>query len=294
MLETIPQAMNADNLDAFRQGLRELGYVEGQSLVIEYRSADGREERFQSLAEELVRLKVDLIVTRGTPATRAAKAATATIPIVVATGGDLVGAGLIASLARPGANITGLTTETTTLAGKRLELLKELMPTLSRIAGLGNLGNPRTRLGWERLESASRSLGIQFQTLDVRKADDIGPAFEAAVRQHADALIVEAGSITQANRQLIAALSIKHRLPAIYPYREYVDAGGLMCYGASTSDMYRRAAHYVDRILKGAKPADLPVEQPTRFELVINTKAAKALGLTIPQSLLLRADQLIE
>ena len=294
MLETIPPALNAANLDAFRQGLRELGYIEGQTLIIEYRSADGREERFPSLAKELVRLKVDLIVTRGTPATQAAKDAAGTIPVVAANAGDLVGSGLVASLARPGGNVTGLTAVTTALEAKRLELLRELVPRLSRIAGLYNMHDPRTRLGWKEIEAASRSFGIEPQLLDVREAYDIGPAFHAAVRQRADALIVAASSLTQANRQVIADLAMKHRLPAMYPYREFVDAGGLVSYGANVPDMYRRASYFVDKILKGAKPADLPVEQPTKFELVINMRTAKGLGLTISPSVMLRADQVIE
>jgi len=293
VLETVSPALNAANFDGFRQGLSNLGYVEGRNLIIEYRSADSREERFPGLASELVRLKIDLIFTRGTPATRAAANAAGTVP-VVEIGGDLVGARLIASLARPGGNVTGLTTVTTELDVKRLDLLREMVPRVSRIAVLGSLGNPRTRLGWKQIENASRSLGAQLQFLDVRKPDDIGPAFDAAVQQHADALIVEAGSITQANRRAIADLAIKHRLPAIYPYREYVDAGGLMSYGADMPDMYRRAADYVDRIFKGATPADLAVQQATKFELIINAHTARALGVTIPPSFLLRADHVIE
>jgi len=292
MLDVVSPALNAANLDALRQGLRELGYVEGQNLVIEYRSADGRPERFPGLAAELVRLKVDLIVTRTSPAAQAAKGATRTIPIVMASIGDPFDPGVVASLARPGGNVTGLSAMITEVAAKRVELLRELAPGLARIAALLDMGNPIARSQWKEIETAARSLGIQAQLLDMRKSEDLGRAFDAAVGQRADALVV-AQTIMMANRRLLVDLAAKHRLPAMSASREFVDAGGLISYGVSYPDLYRRAAGFVDKILKGAKPGDLPVEQPTKFELVINLKAAKALGLTIPQSLLLRADQVI-
>jgi putative tryptophan/tyrosine transport system substrate-binding protein len=294
MLETISTALNAANLDAFRQGLRELGYIEGQNVVIEYRSADGRQERFPDLATELVRLKVDLIVTRGTPAALAAKNATGTIPVVIAGAGDPVGSGIVASLARPGGNVTGLSAFNVEIYAKRVELLRELVPRLTRIAGLFNMSNPVIPLQWKEAERAARSLGMQPQLLDVRNPEDLGRAFDAATRQRADALVVGLDALTQANGRLIVDLAAKHRLPAIYGSEEFVHAGGLITYTVNFPHQYYRAATYVDRILKGAKPADLPVEQPTKFELVINIKTAKSLGLAIPPSLLGRADEVIQ
>ncbi len=292
MLERTSTAINAANLEGFRQGLRELGYVEGKSFVIEYRSADGRDERFPSLAAELVRLKVDLILTRGTSAALAAKNATGTIPVVITGVGDPVGQGVVASLARPGANVTGLSTLVTEIYAKRVGLLKELVPGAVRLAALINMSNPASPPQWKEVERATRSLGLQAQLLDVRKPEDLGPAFDGAIRQHADALVVGLETLTQANQRAIVDLAAKHRLPAIYASMEF--AGGLVVYGVNYPDQYRHAASFADRIFKGAKPADLPVEQPTKFELVINTRTAKALGLTIPPSLLLRADQVIQ
>ena len=292
MLERTSTAINAANLEGFRQGLRELGYVEGKSFVIEYRSADGRDERFPSLAAELVRLKVDLILTRGTSAALAAKNATGTIPVVITGVGDPVGQGVVASLARPGANVTGLSTLVTEIYAKRVGLLKELVPGAVRLAALINMSNPASPPQWKEVERATRSLGLQAQLLDVRKPEDLGPAFDGAIRQRADALVVGLETLTQANQRAIVDLAAKHRLPAIYASMEF--AGGLVVYGVNYPDQYRHAASFADRIFKGAKPADLPVEQPTKFELVINTRTAKALGLTIPPSLLLRADQVIQ
>ena len=292
MLERTSTAINAANLEGFRQGLRELGYVEGKSFVIEYRSADGRDERFPSLAAELVRLKVDLILTRGTSAALAAKNATGTIPVVITGVGDPVGQGVVASLARPGANLTGLSTLVTEIYAKRVGLLKELVPGAVRLAALINMSNPASPPQWKEVEKATRSLGLQAQLLDVRKPEDLGPAFDDAIRRRADALVVGLETLTQANQRVIVDLAAKHRLPAIYASMEF--AGGLVVYGVNYPDQYRRAASFADRIFKGAKPADLPVEQPTKFELVINTKTAKTLGLTIPPSLLLRADQVIQ
>ena len=292
ILEAIPAAQNAANLDALRKGLRDLGYVEGRNLIIEYRSADGRAERFPDLASELVRLKVDLIVTRGTPAARAAKNATGTIPMVMATMGDP--RSIVASFAHPGGNITGVTTFSTELTAKRIELLKELVPNLSRVALLHNMGNPAVPPEWEETRTAARSLGLQAELLDVRSQGDLGRAFELAVRQHVDALLIGADGLTQMHQQTIVDLVARNRLPAAYPAREFVEAGGLIAYAVNYPDLYFRFASFVDKIFKGAKPGDLPVEQPTKFELVINLKTAKALGLTIPQSLLLRADEVIQ
>jgi len=294
VLETTSAALNAANFDALRQGLRQHGYIEGQNLVIEYRSADGRAERFPDLAAELVRLNVDLIVTRGTPAIFAAKNATKTIPVVMAASGDPLGAGVVAGLARPGGNVTGLSAFVTELQAKRLELLREMVPRINRIAALLNMSSPAEPPQWEETKAAARTLAIEPQLLDVRKPEDLGRAFETAIRQRADALVVGINVLTQANRRPIADLAMKHRLPAIYASREFVDAGGLVVLGVSYPDLYRRAATYVDKILKGAKPADLPIEQPTKFELIINLKTAKALGLDVPPTLLGRADEVIE
>jgi len=294
VLETTSAALNAANFDALRQGLRQHGYIEGQNLVIEYRSADGRAERFPDLAAELVRLNVDLIVTRGTPAIFAAKNATKTIPVVMAASGDPLGAGVVAGLARPGGNVTGLSAFVTELQAKRLELLREMVPRIDRIAALLNMSSPAEPPQWEETKAAARTLAIEPQLLDVRKPEDLGRAFETAIRQRADALVVGMNVLTQANRRPIADLATKHRLPAIYASREFVDAGGLVVLGVSYPDLYRRAATYVDKILKGAKPADLPIEQPTKFELIINLKTAKALGLEIPPTVLARADEVIE
>jgi putative ABC transport system substrate-binding protein len=291
ILEPIPARQNAANLDALRKGLRDLGYVEGRNLVIEYRSADGRADRFPDLASELVRLKVDLIVTRGTPATKAAKDATGTIPVVMAAMQPLA---VAASLAHPGGNITGVTTFSTELTGKRIELLKELVPNLSRVALLHNMGNPAALPEWEETKTAVRSLGLQAELLDVRSQDDLGRAFELAVRQHVDTLLIGFDGLTQMHQQKIVDLVARNRLPAVYPAREFVEAGGLIAYAVNYPDLYLRFASFVDKIFKGAKPAELPVQQPTKFELVINLKTAKALGLNIPQSVLLRADEVIQ
>ena len=294
VLETISTTLNVANFYALREGLRQLGYAEGQNLVIEYRSADGRDDRFPGLARELLALKVDVIVTRGTPAAKAVKNATSTVPVVMMASGDPVGVGLVTSLARPGGNITGLSAIVGELSPKRLELIKEIVPGLARIAVLANTSNDAVRRDWARIETAARSLGVQSQLLDLRESDALGPTFDDASARRADALVVVIDAITQANQQRIVDLAMKHRLPAIYSSREFVDAGGLIIYGVSYPDLYRRAATYVDKILKGTKPSDLPVVQPTKFELVINLKTAKALGLDIPPKLLARADEVIE
>jgi len=294
VLETISTTLNVANFYALREGLRQLGYAEGQNLVIEYRSADGRDDRFPGLARELLALKVDVIVTRGTPAAKAVKNATSTVPVVMMASGDPVGVGLVTSLARPGGNITGLSAIVGELSPKRLELIREIVPGLARIAVLANTSNDAVRRDWARIETAARSLGVQSQLLDLRESDALGPTFDDASARRADALVVVIDAITQANQQRIVDLAMKHRLPAIYSSREFVDAGGLISYGVSYPDLYRRAATYVDKILKGTKPADLPVVQPTKFELVINLKTAKALGIEVPPTLLARADEVIE
>ena len=294
MLETISETLNAANLAAFRESLHDLGYTERKNFVIEYRSADGRAERFADLATELVDLKVDLIVTRGTPATLAAKTATTTIPVVMAAVSEPFGSGLVVSLARPGGNITGLSSFATMLDAKRVELLREAVPGIARIATFLNMGNPVQSGEWKAIEVAAQSMGIQPQLVDLRRVEDIEPAFRAAIAQHAEALVVGIDAVMQANPRLIAELAAKHRLPAIYASREFVEAGGLLAYSVNYLDLYRRTAIYVDKILKGAKPADLPIEQPIKFELAINLTVAKALGLTVPPTLLARADELIE
>lgn len=284
-------------LDAFRQGLRERGYMEGQNILIEYRAADGKIERFPGLANELVRLKVDLILAPNTPAARAVQQATTTIPIVVAVMGDPVGDGLVASLARPGGNITGLTFLGPELVPKRLELLKQALPKVSRVAALwhpGAYGERTTRDMAKATEAAARTLGVQLQLVGVGGPDEFHRAFSTMISERADALIVFPSPMLFLERRRIVDLAAKHRLPSMSMAREFVELGGLMAYGASITDSFRRGATYVDKILKGAKPADLPVEQPTKFELLINLKTAKALGLTIPPSVLRRADQVIE
>jgi putative tryptophan/tyrosine transport system substrate-binding protein len=294
VLETISPALNAANFDALRHALRNLGYIEGQNLIIEYRSPDGEVDRFPQLAIELVRAQVDVIVTRGTPSVVAAKTATTTIPIVMAASGEPLTSGVIAGLARPGGNVTGLSAFTNELIPKRIELLNEAVPGLARIAFLQNMANPIAPSQWEELKAAALSLRIEPLLLDLRRSEDVTRGFEAARVQHVNALAVGNDTVTHANRLQIVELAAKHRLPVIYATREFVDAGGLMTYGVSYSDLYRRAATYVDKIFKGAKPADLPVEQPTKFELIINLKAAVAIGLEVPAKLLALADEVIE
>ena len=289
---------NSDRIEAFRQGLRELGYVEGENIVIEWRHHEGKLDRLPALAAELVRLKVDIIITVGSPAARAAKEATVTIPIVMIQVGDPVGSGFVASLARPGGNITGLSGLAPELSGKRLELLKEIVPKLSRVAVFGTSTNPGNAQSLKEVEIAARALKVQLQYLDIRDArdpKDIETAFRAASKGRAEAvLMMVAGAVAIAHRTQILNLAVKSRLPVIYRGRAFADAGGLMAYGVNITDLDRRAATYVDKILKGAKPADLPVEQPTKFELIINLKAAKQIGLTIPPNVLVRADRVIK
>jgi putative ABC transport system substrate-binding protein len=281
-------------IEAFRQGLREIGYVEGKNIVIEYRYAEGKFDRIPSLAAELVRLKVDVIVTAGPLPTHAAKEATTTIPIVMAQDPDPVATGVVASLARPGGNITGLASLTPELSGKRLELLKETVPRLSRVAVLGTSTIPDNALSLKEMDLAAGALGVQLQFLDVLSSKDIETAFRAASKGRAYAVLVLQSPIASSHRAEIADLAVKSRLPAMYPQSDYMDAGGLMFYGANTTDLYRRAATYVDKILKGRTPADLPVEQPMKFEFIINLKAAKQIGLTIPPAVLARADKVIK
>jgi putative tryptophan/tyrosine transport system substrate-binding protein len=280
--------------EALQQGLRDLGYVEGQNIAMEYRWADGKLDRAQSGAAELVRAKVDVIVTGGPQTTRVAKDATTTVPIVMAVDYDPVGAGFVASLARPGANITGLSAINPQLSGKRLELLKAAVTRLSRIAVLWNSAEPNSESYVRETQVAARALGVQVQSLEIRSVQDLERAFRAATKEHANALAVLTDPVTLYNRTELASLAAKHRLPAIYSERLFVEAGGLMSYGASDRDLHRRAAVFVDKILKGAKPSDLPVEQPTKYEFVIGLKTAKALGLAIPPALLARADEIIQ
>jgi putative ABC transport system substrate-binding protein len=281
------------NIEAFRQGLRELGYVEGQTIVLEIRGAEGRAERLPELVAELVGLKVDVLVAVSSAASVAAKNAAQTIPIVIfAT--DPVGLGLVDSLSRPGGNVTGLSFYNEAMSGKRLELLKEVAPGLARVGVLRNPLNPSHPILWKDTEIAAQRLGVALEALEVRGPEDFEAAFATAKQRNAQALLVFDDLLTVTYRSRFTALAATNRLPAMYSYREFPDAGGLMSYGPSGVNLYPRAATFVDKILKGAKPADLPVEQPTKLELVVNVKVAKALGLTIPPSLLARADELIE
>jgi putative ABC transport system substrate-binding protein len=282
-------------VEAFRQRLRQLGYVEGKNIFIEYRYAEGKPERVPDLAAELVRLKVDVIVTVGPGATLAAKKASGTIPIVFASASDPVGTGLVSSLARPGGNITGLSLIVPDLDGKRLELLKEAFPKVARVAFLwGGSGGARGNRVLTEMEAAAKALGLKLLSLPVRSLDDFESAFARAKKERAQALITTTGALINTQQRQVLDFAAKNRLPAIYHYSEFVEAGGLMSYAPDNTDLWRRAADFVDKILKGAKPADLPVEQPTKFELAINLKTANQIGLTIPQSLLYRADKVIK
>jgi len=288
-----PLSAQSARIEAFRQGLRELGYVEGKNIVIELRFGEGKSERVPALAAELVRLKVDIIVSAGPTVTRAAKEATVTIPIVMAQDTDPVGSRFVTSLARPGGNITGLATLAPEISGKRLELLKETVPKLSRVAVLGNSTEPANAQSLRETELAAGAFGVQLQYLDVRSSKDIETAFQEASKRRADAVLVLPSAVWAAHRTKIVELAVKSRLPAIYYSAEWAEVGGLMTYGVSFNDLYRRAATYVDKILKGRKPADLPVEQPIKFEFIVNLKAAKQIGLTISPNVLARADKVI-
>jgi putative ABC transport system substrate-binding protein len=293
-LATVSPSTILARVEAFRQGLRELGYVEGKNIVIEYRYAEGKLDRLSELAAELVRLKVDVIVTAGPVPTRAAKEVTVTIPIVMGFDDDPVGSGFVASLARPGGNITGLSTLSPEISGKQLELLKEIIPKLSRVAVLGTSTRPGNAQELREVELAAGALGVKLQYGDVLSPKDIEPAFQAARKGRADALLVLGSPVLISYRKQLVDLAVKNRLPAIYNRSEFVEDGGLMTYGVSVTDLFRHAATYVDKILKGAKPADLPVEQPTKFELMINLKTAKQIGLTIPPNVLARADKVLK
>jgi putative ABC transport system substrate-binding protein len=283
----------SDWVAALAQRLRELGWIEGRTVTIEYRWAEGREERLAEIAAEFVRLKVDVIVTSGTPAVMASKQATSVIPIVFAAVSDPVGTGLVASLARPGGNVTGLANQTSDTAGKKLELLREAVPGLRRLAVMANVGNPASVLDMGEAQATARALGLEVTTSEIRRAEDISPAFDA-LKGRADALYVCVDPLVNTHRIRVNTLALAARLPTMHGLREYVEAGGLMSYGPNLPDLLRRAADYVDKILRGVNPGDIPVEQPTKFDLIINLTTAKALGLEVPPTLLARADEVIE
>jgi putative tryptophan/tyrosine transport system substrate-binding protein len=290
-----PGTLQTTRFGAFFQALRDLGYVDGATITIDYFSADGRDERFPALAAECLRRKADVLAVHTTPGAQAAKSATRTIPIVMLHPGDPVGAGVVNSLDKPGGNITGMSQVASDLAAKRLELLKEAVPGLSRVLVLAYLADPIAPLQVKALNAAARSLGVTLQIQNIRAVDDLAAAFDAGARERADGLLTTVGSIFIANRARVTELAARYRLPAMYPFSiQVTDAGGLMAYQPNIDDLQKHAAAYVDRILKGAKPSDLPVQQPTKFALVVNLKAAKAIGLTISESFLRRADELIQ
>ena len=286
-------SIESQRIAAFVQRLRELGWIDGRNLAIEYRWAEGRNERYTEIAAELVRLKVDVIVTVATPATLAAKQATTVIPIVFLTASDPVGTGLVASLARPGGNVTGLANQISDTTGKKLEFLREVVPGLRRLAIMANVANPAAVLDMGEAQVTGRALGLEVTTSEIRRAEDISPAFDA-LKGRADALYLCPDPLMNTNRTQINIFAVRARLPTIYGVRDFVQAGGLMSYAPNLPNQFRRAADFVDKILRGAKPGDIPVEQPTKFELVINLTTAKALGLEIPATLLARADEVIE
>jgi putative ABC transport system substrate-binding protein len=287
-------ALEANLVGSFRDGLRELGYEEGRNIVIEYRWADGKYERFPTLIAELIAAKVNVIVTAGTPAALAVKKATTTVPLVMVAVGDPVGTGLVPSLARPGGNLTGLSSIAPDLEGKRLDILREVVPTLSHVAMFFNSLNPFHVASMRQAHAAAQAMGIKLQEHDIRKSEDLDGAFGAIRKERPDALLILADRVFLHNRQRMMDFTEEQRLPNVNAYKELVEAGGLMSYGPSYEDMHKRAAIYVDKIIKGAKPADLPIEQPSKFTFVVNLKAAKALGVTIPPSLLTLADEVIE
>ena len=286
--------LEANLVNSFREGLREHGYQEGRNIVIEYRWADGKYERFPALVAELIAAKVNVIVTAGTPASLAVKKATTTVPLVMVAVGDPVGTGLVSSLARPGGNLTGLSSIAPDLEGKRLDLLREVVPTLSHVAVFFNSLNPFHVVSMRQAHVAARTLGIKLQQHDIRKSEDLDGAFAAIRTERPDALLILADRVFLHNRQRMMDFTEEQRLPNVNAYKELVEAGGLMSYGPSYEDMHKRAAIYVDKILKGAKPADLPIEQPSKFTFIVNLKAAKTLGVTVPPSLLTLADKVIE
>ena len=294
MLDTATRELNRPNLEIFYKRLAELGYVEGRNLSTEYRSVDGRNERLPELVRELIAAAVDVIVVRGTPEVLAVKDATSTIPVVMTAVVDPVGLGVARSLSRPGGNVTGMSSLVTDLETKRIEYLKEIVPGLRRMALVGDFRNSAVRKQWEEVRTAARALGLDPRHFDIRSETDVRSAFEIASQENVQALRVGIDGTTRPNRDLIIALAAEHRLPAVYAAREFVDAGGLICYAADYGHLYWRAASFVDRILKGEKPADLPIELPSKFELIVNLRTAKALGLTIPPSILARADEVIE
>jgi len=285
--------VESQRVAAFVQRLRQLGWIENRNVAIEYRWAEGRSERFVEFATEFVQLKVDLIVAPSTPAVIAAKQATSIIPIVFAGAGDPVATGLVASLGRPGGNVTGLASQLVDTGSKRLELLREVVPSLRRLAIMGNVGNPAIVLEMREVQATARALGLEATTFEILRAEDIAPVLEA-LKGRVEALYLAPDPLLNSNRIRVSTLALGARLPTMYGVRDYVEAGGLMSYGANVVDQHRRAADYVDKILRGAKPGDLPVEQPTKFDLLINLTTAKVLGLTIPESFLLRADEVIE
>jgi len=287
-------ALEVNLVDSFREGLRELGYEEGRNIAIEYRWADGRYERFAALVAELIAAKVDVIVTAGTPAALAVKKATSTVPLVMVAVGDPVGTGLVPSLARPDGNLTGLSSVAPDLEGKRLELLREIVPSVSRIAVFLNSVNPFHATSMRQAQTAGKTLGIKVQHYDIRKSEDLDGAFAAIRKERPDALLILADRVFLHNRERIVDFTGEQHLPNVNAYKELVEAGGLISYGPSYEDMHRRAAIYVNKILKGAKPGNLPIEQPTKFTLVVNLKAAKALGISMPPAVLSRADEVIE
>jgi ABC-type uncharacterized transport system substrate-binding protein len=287
-------ALESNLVEAFREGLRQLGYVEGRNLIIKFEWAEGQQERHPALARELVRLTPDVILTAGTPGTLAAKQATQSIPIVTAIAGDAVATGLVASLSKPGGNVTGLSTLAPELDGKRLELLKEAVPKLSRVAVLRNPANPFTTIAWKAMQPAAKPLGVKLQPVEASSPNDLDRALARIKAAHPDGLVLIVDRFLFSYRASIVQFVVKNRLPGMFPYPEFAQEGGLMAYGPDYADMFRRTATYVDKILKGAKPGDLPIEQPTKFELVISLKSAKALGLTIPQSVLIRANEVIQ
>ena len=294
MLDTASRELNSANMGVFLEKLREYGYVEGKNLIIDYRSAGGRNERLPELVSQLIGLNPDVVVLRGTPEALAVKNATSTIPVVMSAIADPVAIGVAASLSRPGGNFTGITSAVAELEGKRLGMLKEVVPGMKRMGVLGDHANPADQMGWEEVQIAARSLMIDAILFDVTRAADVSHAFDVAVSEKLDALLVRVDGATRPNRQLIIDLAAIHKLPAIYSAKEFIDEGGLIAYAVSYVDLYRRAASLVEKIFKGAKPSELPIERPTKFELVLNLKTARALGLTFPPGVLAIADEVIE